>query len=713
MAAHTPGPGGNWHDLVEHLSAVAANAKGIGDKFGAGPFCELLGWLHDIGKSSPAFQQYIRQCAMGYAPAKKAPHAPIAAWIARSCSPAVFPLLGHHAGLHDRSEVVQALQRDYSESASHALNILAELGVEPAFTREMLPANDPLEMEFLIRMAFSALVDADFLDTEAHFDPSATAHRAALKPFSDYLDELDRHLTHLRISAAGSPVNTMRCEILDHCCRAAERSPGLFRLTVPTGGGKTLSSVAFALRHAVRHRLDRVIVAIPYTSIIEQTAEVYAGIFGREHVLEHHSATAEFDAADEGQEERELRRRLAAENWDVPLVVTTNVQLFESLFANRPSKCRKLHNIARSVIILDEVQVLPVTLTKAVVAMLHQLVSQAGCTVVLCTATQPAFEALQLPTLETATDIVPHPERYYAQLRRVEFERPTQAVEPAEVADALRDLEQVLCIVNGRRDALTVVAELGEDPNAFHLSTLMCPLHRRAVLAEVRSRLSQGLSCRLVSTQVVEAGVDLDFPVVYRAIAPLDRIGQAAGRCNREGTLSSPGRCVIFDLAGGTSLRGEYTTGTDLARTILTEDPSALHNPDTFQRYFADLYANCDTDAQGIHALRTDGGSGPRFREVADRFRLIPEATKAVVVRYADQVDDLLVEARRIGSITRDVARRLHPHSVAIYQHDLQRHLRDGTVTEPVPGLLVWEGAYDQRTGIGGTSIADPADLVV
>jgi CRISPR-associated endonuclease/helicase Cas3 len=374
---------------------------------------------------------------------------------------------------------------------------------------------------------------------------------------------------------ADKPVNRIRKEIYDHCLDAAEQPTGLFRLTVPTGGGKTRSGMAFALRHALHHKMQRVIVAVPFLTITDQTAKTYHEIFedaDDEHpvVLEHHSMADRNIGDDEEEDFRpeEVWCRLAAENWDAPIIVTTTVQLFESLFAKNRTGTRKLHRLAGSVIIIDEAQTLPAHLLQPILDALKELCSHYGSTVVISTATQPAFEAIKAFKDVQAVEIVPNPERYFEQLRRVDYEwRIDQPLAWNAVADFIRAEKQALAIVNTKKDSLALLDAL-DDPDAFHLSTLLCGAHRRLVVDEVKRRLSSGEPCRLVATQVVEAGVDIDFPLVLRAIGPLDSIIQAAGRCNREGRLER-GRVIVFQPTDGGMPRGSYRIGASETQTLL------------------------------------------------------------------------------------------------------------------------------------------------
>ncbi len=557
--AHTPNPQGTWHILKDHLKAVSHLAGGFAQDFGTPSLGKALAILHDLGKTTKDFQAYLEAAAEG----KRTNSVPHAIWGAAlayyyALSSGLhegweafgLPIMGHHAGLPKRGEAAiklsKALEEEhfkevvaflYSSELLPSLEVLFKEALQEVHSKT---AGDPLRLEFLIRMAFSALVDADYLDTESHFDPHTARLRWGSYSIAALWARFQRNQEALLQSARPSRVNAVRREVYEACLQAAELPPGLFRLTVPTGGGKTRSGLAFALKHALKYGLRRVVVAIPYTSIIDQTAQVYREILGEETVLEHHSAYE--PPLGEEQEESALRQRLATENWDAPLVVTTTVQLFESLFSNRPSKMRKVHRLARSVILLDEVQTLPPELLKPTLEALRLLATPIeqggyGATVVLSTATQPTFEVI--PTFQglPVREIVPNYPEHFACLRRVVYEHRPMPLSWVDLANELKMRSQVMVVLNTRKDALGLLEALGEDPHAFHLSTLLCPAHRREILREVRRRLQAGEPVRLVSTQVVEAGVDLDFPEVWRAIGPLDRVVQAAGRCNREGRL--------------------------------------------------------------------------------------------------------------------------------------------------------------------------------
>ena len=736
--AHTPGRGSVWHDLVLHLEQTAIRARDNGAKFGAGEIGYFAGLWHDLGKFNPEFQEYLVRCASadrnGHPPpAKSVPHAIYGSKFAREAYPPLMQVIyGHHAGLPEIETAKHRISApDLAEPFAEIMRLANEHleGFGQPFDSAVLltdPPRNEREYELFLRMVFSTLVDADFLDTEAHFDPQKAGSRGARPHPSDLWPLLEASQGDLLAAASDTSVNRVRTEVYEACLCAASEPQGVFRLCVPTGGGKTRSGLAFALKHAVEHGLDRVIVAAPYTSIIEQTVDEYRSIFeslGEDVVLEHHSAVAREsgDGSEEAYQAR-VRTRLATQNWDAPLVVTTTVQLFESLFARRTSHCRKLHNIAHSIIVLDEVQTLPLRLLTPILDVLNELARRYSVTVVLCTATQPALDerTRYLEGFDPAavSDIVPRDQTsvHFRELRRVEYEIPDDRWSWDDVARRLMDFARkgrALVVLNSRRDALAVLDAIGDgQPGLFHLSTLLCGAHRRVVLDEVRRRLRTGAPCLLVSTQVVEAGVDLDFPVVFRALGPLDRIVQAAGRCNREGSMDSPGRVVVFRPIAGRVPPGEYASAVAEAELILRRDDLDLHDPDIFREYFSRMYRVVSTDEFEIQSLR----ESLDYPEVADRFRLIPDDTVPVIVPYEERDPRkettrlrLLERIRSEGFLRPGDQQRLQPYTVGLRGQELERV---AWMTEEIAeGMRLWTGEYDPLRGLSAMRF-DPADLV-
>ena len=728
--AHTPRPGtDDWDVLDQHLIRVSNLAGEFANAFGARDLGRLLGLWHDFGKHNPAWQDYLWAChltSLGFRSASKTkvPHAIWGAAFAyrlmmqsgpERWHELALPILGHHTGLRNAgtasSELVDFL---YGNPDSLQVMLSAAKALQDSIPEGLpavrLPTMALTQREFFIRMLFSALIDADRLDAADH-DGQAGA-------LGDEVGTLDALWTQFQSRAPrrgqqSATVQRVRSEVYDACLAAASFPPGLFRLRVPTGGGKTRSGLAFALKHASVHGLRRIVVALPYTSIIDQTARDYREMLGDDAVLEHHSALEVPDREDENEATR--RQQRATENWDAPVIVTTTVQLFESLFGDRASKVRKIHRLAKSVIILDEVQTFPPELLRPTLDVLRWLATPIeeggyGSTVLLSTATQPAFEAGPLADLLQGIaikEVVPCYAEHYEAYRRVDFQIRRAPLPWVELAAEIREHPQVLVVLNTRKDALALLEAICPDGDTFHLSTLLCGAHRRDVLALVNERLNHDEPVRLISTQVVECGVNLDFPIAYRALGPLDRIVQVAGRCNRHGNRET-GTVVIFTPAEGGMPRGPYKDGFETARLLLDmHPPEALHEPNLYRDYFQRLFEKVD---HRPGQLIQDYREALSYPEVAENYRLIPKQTVPVVVPYGGEWRDRLTNWLEAPS--RRSWRGLQPFLVSIYESDVKRL---GTWLEPIgEGLYsCHELGYDakyHRGLIGG--IIDPSDLI-
>lgn len=673
-----------WEPLAHHLNRVGDRAASFGAAFGVASIARAMGLLHDIGKCSDAYQRYIRTPQSGDLALRGPDHSTAGAKEAMRRYGSLgrlmaFGIAGHHGGLMDGLRLTERSDKmieDYRGWQDHTppLPDIAEL----IATLKKLERNaiEPMfGFFFLGRMLFSCLVDADFLETERFY---AMAEGQPPPERGGRLDQ--RHRDAVRAYLAGhrrddTPVNRLRSRVLDHAVAKAALAPGLFTLTVPTGGGKTLTSLGFAVEHALAHGRERIIYVIPFTSIIEQTAEVFRAALGealRDDVLEHH-ASFDWDARapdDGGDAEREgasglAKLRRATENWDVPIVVTTAVQFFESLFAARRGRARKLHNLANSVIVIDEAQSIPVHLLRPCLAAIDELAKNYGATIVLCTATQPALrmqdEALPGPNRESPLEgldipdereLAPDPKALYTALRRVSVEWRQGTVADAEIAARFADRPQMLCIVNSRKHARALFEAISALPGARHLTTLMCAKHRRQVLAELREALRAGEPVRLVATSLIEAGVDISFPEVWRAAAGLASIAQAAGRCNRGGELGELGtvfgRTLVFEPADAAippAIDAFYTPAREALRAH-GADPLSL---EAIHHYYRALYwhrghAALDSktaDGPLIMKRVKDGADARGFNfpyaAVSDAFRLIDEAMDPVIIPYDDE----------------------------------------------------------------------------
>lgn len=738
IAHAAQGEDGNWrepHALAEHLHEVGELAADFAQSFGS-DWARLAGRWHDLGKYRPRFQKYIRLVSGFEADAHikgesgKAPHSTAGALLACEHSEKAgfgaagrvlaYLIAGHHAGLADwfggldarldlpasRDELNEALAENPPAELLNAGDFKPDLRTIPG-------GKDGFAL--WVRMLFSALVDADFLDTERYMDPDKFAQRNAWPKLTELAPLFDAHMTELAAKAQPTPVNALRAGILAECCAGAKLEPGLFSLTVPTGGGKTLSAMAFALKHAQAHGKRRVIHVIPYTSIIEQTADIFRSIFG-EAVIEHHS-NAESEPGKEN-----IASRLACENWDAPIVVTTNVQFFESLFAARTSRCRKLHNLVDSVVILDEAQLLPPEFLQPILDVLNLLSRHYGVSVVLSTATQPAlstreyFDTRQnLRGLDNVREIVSDPDALYRALERVDVCLPADWHTPTDWPNLALELaahDSVLAIVNTRKDARALWEQMPQG--TLHLSALMCGAHRSQLIASIKSRLKDGVATRVISTQLVEAGVDVDFPVVYRALAGLDSIAQAAGRCNREGKLTGKGEVVVFVPPKPAPL-GLLRKGENACRSVLhgvTEQPLARAH---FATYFEHLFRACELDPKGIcddlfmaHDKLDGRELAVNFRTAADKFKLIADEDSAPIVvlyRGADGQDgsiDKWLATLRKEKPQRWLMRKLQRYTVNLHCAPAMQLLAQGDIEEIMPGLFVQvsDWLYDPDLGL-------------
>ncbi len=733
-----------WERLEWHLRRAGALARRFGSNFGVDQTAATSGLLHDVGKYSDEFQRRIAGDAGKVDHATGGAKEAVTRYGKELGMLLAYGIAGHHGGLPDGGSADERalLSRLGSTQIprghdrwSGRIRLPEPAAIATELTDFVSRSGEKVtgfSRTFLARMIFSCLVDADFLATEWFYDRGKSYARRRLSPPAELGPVLRAYLDDLVGSKPSGVIDRHRAAILAACRDAAAQAPGVFSLHVPTGGGKTLSSLSFALEHAAAHGLDRVVYAIPYTSIIEQTADVFRTALssaGSNFVLEHHSA-AEIPTAGEGEEPIGAQRlRLATENWDASLIVTTTVQLFDSLYANRPSRCRKLHNLARSVIVLDEVQALPLDRLTPCLAALRELTTRYGSTLVLCSATMPDFAtdmSLKV-TLPSARPIVTPSPALQEAFRRVTSERIAKPIGDEALANHLTESSQVLCIVDARRHAAEVFALLPDDSSRFHLSAAMCPAHRRQVLSTVKDRLRHCLPCRLVATRVIEAGVDVSFPVVWRAMAGVDSLTQAAGRCNRNGELAGLGRFVVFESAREDAIPkplADLRRRAGEARHVLRrhQDPLSDEAVKSFFTRIIALDPN-DLDRDGCWK-RLNGASFGQipFREVADDFRMIADDTRPLLVRWTDEPAPLIERLRQALSrnapqprrLPLDVLRQLQAYTVGCYNLAKLKQTGDAVALDPEERFHILENDAVYRDDIGldlgRIGLRDPAD---
>lgn len=717
------------HWLDEHLRDVAQLAAGYGSVFNSAEWAYVTGLWHDLGKYNPEFQHYIG-VKSGYNPnahieqTGKVNHSAAGALYAVQQHktlglPIAYLIAGHHAGLPDWHKTDEADGRSLAEilqdtqHLAKALQVKIPADILKATLPKIPPKGKPEEWALWLRMLFSSLVDADFLDTERFMQPEKFVQRGQYSTLVSLRDVFNQHMQDFANHAPKTPVNDLRAQILRDCRTAAQQPSGVFSLTVPTGGGKTLSGMAFALEHAVKHDKKCIIYAIPYTSIIEQTAHIYRSILG-DCVIEHHS---NLDPSKE-----DVLSRLAAENWDAPVIVTTNVQLFESLFASRTSRCRKLHNLANSIIVLDEAQLLPPEFLNPILQVMKSLVEHYGVTFVLSTATQPALQSLydtfNKPILKgfeanQVNEIIPDCAQLFADLERVEVSIPADLNAERSwesLAEEILEHETVLVIVNTKKQAAELCRLLPAE--TYYLSTNLCGEHRSAKLNEIRENLKAKQSLRVVSTQLIEAGVDVDFPVVYRALAGLDSIAQAAGRCNREGLLAEKGRVVVFVPPNNHKLQGHLGLSASVSKSILPLFTESVLHHTHFKTYFEHFYTQAKSrDEQDIESLLCKDAPQLKiqFRTAAQRFRFIKEEGYAVLVTYGEGAK-WIEQLKKTGPY-RELMRQLQRYTVTIHEQDKNRLVKSGDIRELTALTGVYElltaGLYDQKLGL----LSDPLQL--
>ncbi|WP_138494382.1 CRISPR-associated endonuclease Cas3'' [Paenibacillus pinistramenti] len=726
------------HTLDDHSESTAKRAEEFASKFNSSLWARAQGWGHDAGKGRMEWLTYLN-LKSGYdqeahleGKPGKIPHAIHGAELVERIygkgigRMLAYCIAGHHTGLPDWSSAEGAGQASlqfkktqfkHQELEQIDPSLIAEL---QKFKNQLRPPwkfKSGLDISLWIRMLFSCLIDADYLDTEFYMNQAKAELRGQYLPIEELRNRLRRHNEALANEAEPIPVNAIRREILQKCIQAAHGAQGIYSLTVPTGGGKTLSGLAFALEHASKYELHRVIYVSSYMSILEQNADVFRKAIGDDQIVEHHSNVVEGDL--------DVKSRLAIENWDAPLIMTTSVQFFESLFAAKPGRCRKLHNIANSIIVLDEVQLLPPAFLAPILETIQLLVDRYNVTIVLSTATQPALKERTIngqlfKGLKEVHEIVGTDEQVhslYDSLIRTEIQFPSDshaAENWDEIAEQLNQFNQVLCIVSDRRSCRELHSQL--PAGTYHLSSLMCGQHRSDKIRDIKDILEQNLNresqnllpVRVISTQLVEAGVDLDFPVVYRAFAGLDSIMQAAGRCNRNGRLLPRlGKVVVFHpprpAPMGILRKAAETTKSMLSRTTF----NMVTSPAIFETYFNELYWKVHSlDEKEIIRLLDPQRNDPKecsifFRTASERFKLIDnDNQRTILVPYRD--GKLLLDNLRSHGPDRHRMRMLQRYTVTVYEQEFNVLQKRGAVEEIWPNVFALTSVdhYSEEVGL-------------
>jgi CRISPR-associated endonuclease/helicase Cas3 len=708
--AHSENDRHEKHLLSDHLCETAKFTESFTWKLAYKPVFYLAGLMHDLGKYQREFQRYLETGG-------KRGSVPHASWGAgwsrlRRLIEASVAIDGHHKGLPNNSawkSDTEPFRREEVEGFHEIVKtFLSDLGIEiDSFNAlESLSFSDASEREIFIRYLFSALTDSDWLSTEKHFNKIAFDTRSSLVlPVDELISKLEMEFSK---KPRNGTINLMRNETRFQALQKADMPCGFYSLALPTGMGKTLTSMAWALNHAKKNRLKRIIVVLPFVNIIDQTAQILKEIFGDDWVLEHHSGYNE-DEKTIGENEKnysviEQRKKLACENWDYPIIVTTTVQFFESLFSNRPSRCRKVHNIAESVVIFDEVQTLPKEVVLPTLQMLKNVLPIMKTSFLFCTATQPAFEKREnFDGIDNITPLIENPDELYEGTKRVKYYfindlSPVDSGRLLEIAS--QETKSILVIFNTKKAALEFYNSAKNNQcreRQYHLSTAMCPSHRKNVIENIRTDLKAGKNILVSSTQLIEAGVDFDFPVVFRAIAPLEAIIQAAGRCNRENKLGkSGGKVFLFKLFDSGMPDKTYAACATHAEEFLRTDMNQLHDWRAFNKYYSQvvrLYV--DPDRYKVNTARGQFN----FQVVNDSYHIIRNQTDPLFVfQFNDESRSLFHAVEHKKFLSREDFRKLQPYTVQVYKHFLLQHAK---LCKLMPqGFTVWYGGYDMDTGI-------------
>jgi CRISPR-associated endonuclease/helicase Cas3 len=701
--AHSENKEKQKHLLKEHLDNSSSLAESFSPKEAHNYLFHTAGLLHDIGKYQDGFQTYLEHGK------PKTPHAAIGAYVASTLGkqfiPLQFAIKGHHAGLPN-NEDRRINNQEYADNQSLVEPVIVRF--EDSFPQVLLNLKnkivelptDTLEKECLTRFLFSSLTDADWLNTESHFSPErSNSRKPSTLDFEILIKAIENTFKELPTNGI---INNLRTEARNETAKHYLDPLGFFSLQLPTGLGKTLTSLYWALLHAQHHKLKRIIIVLPYINIIDQTALILKSIFGNDIILEHHSGNIEEDVDYNKEENNNNSKQLACENWDAPIIITTSVQFFESLFSNKPFKCRKNHNIADSIVIFDEIQTLPKHYAEPIIVMLKNITALARTSFLFCTATQPAFKNREgFNGIENIQPLIVKPEKYFLPTQRVDYELLNELEElPIEsVIEKLKtENDSFLVIVNTKAIAKNIfeqISSLSAYDHYYHLSTAMCPHHRKEIIQNIVNDLKDKKRIAVISTQLVEAGVDFDFPVVYRAIAPLDSVIQAAGRCNRNGMIEK-GRVVLFNPEKQKMPDKTYKTLAEWTKGIIKDNPNILHSSNSFEQYYETITKLfVKTDKYDI----TNERKAFNFKTVAESFKIIDSPTFPLFIKdYSNESKTLFEKISRSQFITKEQYRELLQFSVQVYQKFLTEF--GGQIEMLKDTLRIWHGGYNNKFGL-------------
>ncbi|MDR4509744.1 MAG: CRISPR-associated helicase Cas3' [Candidatus Brocadiaceae bacterium] len=707
--AHSENIHNEKHGLAKHLHQTSKFTESFACKENYKPIFKVTGLLHDLGKYQLEFQRYLANGGKR----GSVPHAAWGAGYARSCRviEASIAIDGHHKGLPDNAVWKSDTESFNRREVDGFENIVTTFVNDVDVNEEDIKKPNSLvfsksQREVFIRYLYSALTDGDWLSTEAHFDCDKFNMRIGANLQPDLM--LGRLEEEFSKKHKEGEINHLRNDVRKRALQKSDLPCGFYSLALPTGMGKTLTSMAWALQHAKKNFLKRIIIVLPYINIIDQTAQVLKNIFGEEWVLEHHSSYNEGNRDSRDMSENcsiiHERRKLACENWDYPIIVTTTVQFFESLFSNKPSQCRKVHNIAESIVIFDEVQTLPKEVTLPILQMLEDVQSIMKTSFLFCTATQPAFEKRQgFKGIENICPLIDDPSVLYEKTRRVDYclLNDLNLIDYRVLLETVSEVDAAtLVIFNTKKTALEFyknAKDLGNWEKKYHLSTSLCPQHRKGVIKDIRNDLEEKRKILVVSTQLIEAGVDFDFPIVFRAMAPLEAIIQSAGRCNREGSLGEMGgKVLLFKLQDGGMPDKTYSACAGHAEELIKKDINQLHGHKIFNEYYAQIIQlYVDPDKYKINEARRQFN----FKTVNDSFHIIQNITEGLYIyNYSDESRQLIHSLEHKEFLSRDDYRKMQQFTVQVYKHFIIQN-REMCQTMP-QGFIVWYGNYDLETGI-------------